>query len=468
MTMPPDENMPRDTAAEALVLGAFLLQPSLLDLLGEFLTPECFSSKRNTCIYDTMVWLQTQRKPIDAISVSSRLQDIGALHDAGGLPYITSLGNAPNDLSATEHHGRTVFDAYRLRKLIAMSSSVIEQAVARRNPPQEIIDCAESSLLKIVREAHVQVVESNKETIKRILREIHDAQSRARDGDELTGVSGIRTAFKSLDKLTSGLHGRQLTVLAARPGLGKTSIALQQAHAVAAQGIGVLFFSFEMSRDELIRRLLSVISGVSSDRMRGGGLSPRDWSLMTKAAQEISSIPLAIDDTPTLHVRAMRSRVMKQMDAYKKEGKSLGLVVVDYIQWVKPLPESIRSPLRDQIAATSKELKTMAKEERIPVVALAALNRQVEQSGKIRWPRFSDIRDCGNIESDADNILFIHRDAKVDQDKEVFEDNSDSLLILAKQRGGRGEGTVKLTFDGPTTSFRERDGDGYASSQEEE
>ena len=438
------------------MIGSCIIHPARIDEVVSFLAPEHFYSEAHRRIFEAIVSVCEKKAPVDVVTVATRLRETDRLAQVGGMPYLIDIMNVSPDVSRAETYGRTVFDLYRVRTLIETCQRVAADGYYGFGDPQDFIEQAEQSVTALARLAPKSVVETNLVAIKRVIQMIADAQKRAQEDGVGTGVSGIATGFPSYDKITAGQHGSLFTIIAARPGLGKTSLALQIAYNVAKQGFAVPFFSLEMSKDELLYRLLSQVSNVDSGLMRGGGMTRTHWTAITDAAKDIAALPLLIDDTASLNVRHIAARVRKHIESRKSGEPPVGLVVVDYVQFVAPVPELAKSFPKDQIAYSTKGLKNLAKETRLPVIALAALNRDVEKSGKVRRPRKSDIRDCGNIESDADVIAFLHRDAEVTKDGvEVYQENRPTELILDKQRAGVGTGTVNLIFDGPRTKFHD-------------
>lgn len=448
---------PHDLDAEAAVVASVVLDPAAIDAIP-FLEPEHFYSEAHRRIYEASLSLHRDGKPLDVVTIGTRLRDTGRIDQVGGLAYLTEVLNAVPDTQRSVHYASIVYEKWRVRTAVEACQRIAATGYGDYGDAQTFLEQAEAAIADIAKRSLASKVESNLDVLKGVIRGIQEAQNRARGADGYaTGVSGIPTGIRAYDQLTSGLHGRRLTVWAARPGLGKTSLLLQTALNAARGGIGVLLFSLEMPRDELMQRLLSMVGSISGDAMTGGSMTRQDWASATQAACEIAKLPIWIDDSPRLDVRQIRSRTVAQLEAASKLGTPLGVVGVDYLQWVAPVPELANRSEREQIGFTSKELKRLAKDLAIPVIALAALNRDVDKSGEVRWPKMSDIRDCGNIESDADVIAFLHRKARVIQDAEEVCDDGKTLMLIAKQRGGKGAGTVKLTFQGQYTRFMERD-----------
>jgi replicative DNA helicase len=448
---------PHDLNAEAAVAAAALIDDRTIDTVSGYLEPEHFYTEAHRRIYEACLALRRDRKPVDVVTVSSWLNERQRIAQVGGLAYLTELLNAVPTLSNVEHYAKVVFDTARIRTLIRVCQQAEAEAYGDYGDVQEFIKGVEDAVCDLALRGEPEKIERNLDVLKRIVAKVREADAKARDaGGASTGISGIATGLLEYDLLTAGLHSKQLTIIGARPGMGKTALAGQIADAVAERGIGVLFFSLEMSQEEILERSLSRIAEVDSGLMRGGGLDRADWTRLTGAAQKLATLPIWIDETPGINIQQVRARALKQLPEATRLKAPLGLIIIDYLQWLSPIPSMRDSLPRDQIAASSKGAKMLAKELGIPVIALAALNREVDKSGKVRWPKISDLRDCGNIESDADNIAFIHREARIEMENEVMEDDGKALIILAKQRGGKRCGTVPVWFDGQFYRFRDR------------
>jgi replicative DNA helicase len=361
-------------------------------------------------------------------------------------------------------YGRIIHEKFRIRQVILSCQRVVAQGYVDYGEAQQFIDSAEQSIYNIARTSSKQSTEKLLDVMKKAFKRLNDAMAR---GDRITGVP---TGFERFDRMTAGLHEGDLTIVAARPGMGKTSFVLNVAANVASPkgreladdpnqrwedaGVGAVVFSLEMPREQLANRMVCSEARVDVSKMRTGYLSPQDWSKLTQAASFLGGLPIWIDDSPgltLLELRAKVRRLQSEFDTRDDTGRKLrkiGLVVVDYLQLMKGRDGV--SSREQEISEISRGLKGLAKELEVPVIALSQLNRAVEtRSEKSKRPQISDLRESGAIEQDADNIVFIYRDEYYNQDS---TDKNIAELIIAKQRNGP-TGTVKVRFDRQWTRF---------------
>jgi replicative DNA helicase len=464
---------PHDLDAEAAVLSAILLERDALDKVLETLSPEHFYSEANRRIYEGAVELSAKGVPIDIVSVAGWLRDRDRLPQVGGSAYLAQLADAVPAVAHLETYARMVKEKWRIRQLIATCQRVAAEGYGDVGEVQAFIDEAEQSVYEIARTPEASSVQRIEPIIRSVFEQITEL---ARRGERITGVP---TGFERLDAKTAGLHDGELTIVAARPGMGKTSFVLNIAVNVASPrtiaeerpdldlledaaageareepGMGVAVFSLEMPREQLASRMVCSAGRVEVGKMRQGFLQDRDWNNLTQAASFLYRLPIWIDDTPSLGVLELRAKVRRLQAEYDRktaegEGtKRIGLVIIDYLQLMSG--SQYVSSREQEISEISRGLKQLAKELRVPVIALSQLNRAVETRGsKDKRPQLSDLRESGAIEQDADNIVFIYRDDYYEQDsvqKGVAE------LIIAKQRNGP-TGKVKVRFDAAYTRF---------------
>jgi len=414
---------PQNIEAEAALLSAILLDNSTLDDVVELLAPSDFYRTAHQKILACMIDLSESGEPIDLVTLTNILKDRGELDRIGGATHLSKLiDEVPMAVNA-EHYAKIVHDKATLRRLIEKGYAIIKNCYDQQENVAEIIDFAESCIFEV---SERKVKPSFFEVRELIDNGYDTLQSRQNS----KGVpTGLPTGFKGLDSLTCGLQNSDLIILAARPSMGKTAFALNVARNAAVESeVPVAIFSLEMSKEQLVLRLLNAESNVSSNRFRDGFLSREDWENIDRACNTFYNAPIYIDDSAdnsALTIRAKSRRL--------KMEKGLGLIIIDYLQLMKVARVSERRDL--EISEISKSLKGLAKELDIPVVALSQLNRQLERRDDKR-PRLSDLRESGSLEQDADVVAFIHREEvyKKKEDKLPYEGKAE--LIIAKQRNG--------------------------------
>ncbi len=455
---------PHDLEAEAAVLSACMLDPSAMDKITD-LKPEYFYSEAHRRIFEACFELKQSGHPVDVLQVQSWLKDRQRLAQVGGAGYLTEILDAAPVVANVGAYGRTIHEKFRIRQVILACQRVSAQGYVDYGEPQAFIDGAEQAIYNIARTSAKQSVEKLLDVMKKSFKRLNDAVAR---GDRITGVP---TGFDRYDKLTSGLHEGDLSIIAARPGMGKTSFVLNMAANVASPkgrevdgdpnqrweeaGVGVVVFSLEMPREQLANRMVCAEARVDVSKMRTGYLSPQDWSKLTQAASFLGNLPIWIDDSPGLSIIELRAKVRRlqaEFDTRDEEGrkiKKIGAVIIDYLQLMKGR-DGVASR-EQEISEISRGLKGLAKELEVPVIALSQLNRAVEtRSEKSKRPLISDLRESGAIEQDADNIVFIYRDDYYNREDSAEPNIAE--LIIAKQRNGP-TGTAKVRFDRQWTRF---------------
>ena len=458
---------PHDIEVEMSLLNAVMIDPQILDRVLEFLKAEHFYSEANRRIYEACVELKQSGRGIDSVQIKSWLRDRGRLAQVGGEPYIGQVLMAAPALTNAVEYGQKIYEKFRIRQLILACQRVAAQGYLDYGEAQQFIDEAEQKVYEIARVEGRSTVEKLKGVIVRAFKQLTEAANR---GSRITGIS---TGFNRYDRVTSGLHPGDLTIVAARPGMGKTSFVLNIATNVALPtrvemqddpneswnqpGRGVVVFSLEMPREQLANRLLCSEARVDVSAMRSGAINTNDWNKLTQAASRLSTSPIWIDDTPSLSLLELRAKVRRlqaEHNVYDEEGNlktGLGLVIIDYLQLMKGR-EGLTSR-EQEISEISRGLKGLAKELKLPVIALSQLNRSVEtRSEKGKRPQLSDLRESGAIEQDADNICFIYRDYYYNKDNEGSKDVAE--LIIAKQRNGPTD-TVHVRFESRYTRFED-------------
>ncbi len=427
---------PQNIDAEMSVLGALMLDKEAIFRIPGILQPVDFYKPTHQLIYKAMLDLAEKSEPIDVVSVKSRLKETKELETVGGMTYLTSLVNTVPTSSSVLHWAKIVQRKRIHRDLIAAASHISEIAYDEKGDVEKLLDEAEQKIFGIsqnsLQQAFLHVKEALEEAWQRI-EDVHSGEHKYR---------GIETGFVDLDKKLSGLQKSDLIVLAARPSLGKTALALEIARRIAKKGTPVGVFSIEMSKDQVIDRLLATEANVDMWKLRTGNLSDDDLGSIQKAMNDLSKAPIFIDDvsSPTvMQIRAMARRLQAQE-------KQLGLIVVDYLQLIRGSNEA--ESRVQEVSEISRALKALAKELNIPVLAISQLSRAVEMR-QDSIPKLSDLRESGSIEQDADVVMFIYRPdlAKKNMDKKNVAE-----IHIAKHRNGP-TGSIELGFDENTVSF---------------
>jgi replicative DNA helicase len=458
---------PNDLDAEAAVLSAVLLDSTSFDQVQEFLQPEHFYADANRRIFEAVLELENSGRPVDIVSVATFLRDRNRLEQIGGTPYLAQLADATPAVAHIVAHAQVVREKWRLRQLIATCQRFAAEGFGPPPDVQQFIDLAEQAIFDIARVKDGNNVEPVRDAVVRAFKILEEAERRG------GGITGIATGFTRLDRQCSGMHPGDLYIIAARPGMGKTSFVLNIALNVAAAkvesprpngeeyfeapveepGHGVLFCSLEMPKEQLAARLLASEAQVDMSNIRSGRMTREDWSKLTEAASRLARLPLWLDDTPALTLLDLRAKI-RRLQAEVTRGESatrargLGLIVIDYLQLMQGRRDA--GSREQEISELSRGLKQLSKEMRVPVIALSQLNRAVEtRTTKDKRPQLSDLRESGAIEQDADCIIFIYRDEYYFKDSEA---KGVAEIIVAKQRNGP-TGTVLTKFTSEFTRF---------------
>ncbi len=439
-----DKAPPQNIEAEKSLLGCLMIDPDAILKVIDFLLPRDFYKDQHKRIYSVMFEIFDRKDPIDVLSVSSKLKEKGQLEDIGGRSYLASLVNAVPTASHVNNYAKIVQQKRVLRELISAGHEIGELAFQEDKDVDELLDDAEKRIFNIAQGSLTQgfsiVKDSLEETWQRI--------------DELSkqkgGLRGIPTGFKALDNILAGFQKSDLIILAARPSLGKSALATNIAHNIASKyKIPTAIFSLEMSKDQIIDRLIATEADVDLWKLRTGKLSDEgsnnDFERIQKAMAVLSEAPIYIDDISAKNILQMRAMTRR---LYANKG--LGLVIVDYLQLMEHRNPNLS--LIQQVTENSRHLKGLAKEFNIPVLVLSQLSRAVEQRTP-QIPRLSDLRESGGIEQDADIVMFIHRE---DRYKENSERQGVADIMIAKHRNGP-VGKIELYFDETRVTFRDID-----------
>lgn len=459
---------PHDLDAEAAVLSACMLDRDALDRVLELIEPEHFYSDANKLIFEACRALSLEGTPIDVVSVAAWLRSREQIQRIGGPKYLARLVDATPAVANVGHHARVVKEKWRVRRVISVCHKYAALGYGDVGIPQEFIDLAEQELYDIARTPETSTVHPLKDVLTTAFKQISAAAER---GDQITGVP---TRYVDLDKKTAGLHRGDLMIVAARPGMGKTSFVLNLAVNVASPqsvivpgpghdgygeqeaerpGYGVAVFSLEMPKEQVAARMVCCEARVDLGKLRQGNLTQDDWAQLTSAASMLANLPVWIDDSPGLGILELRAKVRRLQAEYSRahgpDAPGLGCVVIDYLQLMQGRKNA--QSREQEISEISRGLKQLAKELSVPVIALSQLNRGVEtRSGKDKRPLLSDLRESGAIEQDADIIIFIYRDEYYNH--ETTTDHGIAELIVAKQRNGP-TGTVRVRFVSSCTRF---------------
>jgi len=429
---------PQNLEAEVSVLGGVLLDNEALNRVLEVMKEGDFYRESHRKIFSAILDLYEKSEPVDLITLTEALKKRDALEAVGGVEYLNSLVNSVPTAANISYYAKIVKEKAILRKLINRSTDIISQVYGVSGDVDDFLDQAERSIFEISEDRVRPSFYSLKDIIKSSFKTIE----RLYEKHQL--ITGVPTGFTKLDELTSGLQPSDLIIIAGRPSMGKTALALDiAAHAAVEGGTPSAIFSLEMAKEQLALRMLCSEAKVDAHRLRGGFLSESDWPKLTRAAGSLSEAPIFIDDTPGLSALEMRAKSRRL-----KAEHNLGLVVVDYLQLMRGRAHS--DTREQEISDISRSLKALAKELNVPVMALSQLNRRVEERGD-RRPQLSDLRESGAIEQDADVIIFLYRD-EVYNKSEDNPNKGKAEIIIGKQRNGPTD-KFELTFLDKFTCF---------------
>lgn len=433
---------PQSLEAEYSVLGGLMLEREAYDQVADLLTATDFYKPAHVSIYKAIMDLHGKAEPVDLVTVTNLLQARNELDIIGGPEYLLTLLDKVVSAANIDSHARIIREKSLLRRLIATSSGLIEKSYdSDYTDVQGLIDFAESEILKVGEQNNSAGLVGSMDIVKTAIEKIEELYKRKAD------VTGVPTGFTELDKMTSGLHGGELIIIAARPSMGKTAFSLNVASHMALRAKKtVAYFSVEMGKEAVMMRLLAAEAKINMGELRNGRIQDSSWPKLIQAAGTISEANLFIDDTAGISPFEIRARCRRL-----KATHGLDCIMIDYLQ-LMDLKQKVDSRER-AVAEISKGLKAIAKEMKIPIIALAQLNRGVEGRSD-RRPMLSDLRESGSIEQDADVIMMLYRDDyydKEDQDKAGHAE-----VIIGKQRNGP-TGTVKLHFDAKFNRFRDAD-----------
>lgn len=434
---------PQDLVAEQSVLGSIFISPDKLITVREFIEADDFYKYAHKVIFRAMITLSDRHDAIDATTVRNILDSQGDLQNIGGLSYIVELVNSVPTSANADYYAKIVAEKAMLRNIIKRLTDTVNEAYEGSLDSEEIIAGAEKALIDINEHSN----RSGFRTIASVLdQNFENLEIRAQ---QTSDVTGLPTGFRDLDRITTGLHPDQLIILAARPAVGKTAFVLNIAQNVGTkQNKAVAIFSLEMGAESLVDRMLAAEGMIDSHSLRTGQLTEQDWTNVMIAQGALAEAPIYIDDTPGIKITEIRARSRKL--AQEVDG-GLGLIVIDYLQLISGTRPENR---QQEVSEISRQLKILAKELRVPVIALSQLSRGVEQRQDKR-PVLSDIRESGSIEQDADIVAFLYRDdyyrKEGEEAEEAIEDNTVEVILEKNRAGARG--TVKLMFQKEYNKF---------------
>lgn len=436
---------PQAIDLEKVVLGALMIDGKGVDEVIDLLTPEVFYQKSHQYIFDAIDKLFKSGSPVDLLTVSAQLRKDEKSEAAGGDHYLVQLSQLVSSTAHIEFHARIIQQKFIQRSLIKLSTEIISDSYEESTDVFDLLDKAESKLYEVTQGNIRKSTESAMDLVKQAKQRIEDIANR-------DGLSGIPTGFTDLDRLTSGWQPSDLIIIAARPGMGKTAFTLSMARNVAVgSNIPVAFFSLEMSSVQLITRLISSETGLSSEKLRTGKLEPFEWEQLNVKVKDLERAPIFIDDTPSLSIFDLRAKCRRLASQH-----GIKLIMIDYLQLMTAQTGAKGGNREQEISTISRNLKALAKELSVPVIALSQLSRAVETRGGSKRPLLSDLRESGAIEQDADIVSFIYRPEYYNLEEWDDDDRSPTAnqaeFIVAKHRNGATD-AIRLKFLGQFGKF---------------
>ena len=433
---------PQNIDSEKALLGSIMLKPEILNDISIIITNNSFYVEKHRLIYRTMLELFAKNEPIDILSISSRMKEKNMLEQIGGRSYLAELVNLVPSAGGAKHYAKLVHKKSMMRNLINAADFISELGYNEAHELDEMLDKAEKKIYEVTESPTLNKFTEIKDSLEEAwerLDHLHKSKNELR---------GVRSGFRELDTMLAGFQKSDLIILAARPSMGKTALALDIARQTATKyNTPVGIFSLEMSSQQLVDRMLASESLVNAWKLRTGNLTTdSEFDQIRQALDKLSKAPIFIDDQPANNILKMRS-VARRL----KSERGIGLIIVDYLQLMSPTQSRGSDSMVQQVTEISRSLKTMARELEVPVIALSQLNRAVEQ--RRDRPRLSDLRDSGSIEQDADVVMFIHRDDKYNKDS--TKPNIAEILIEKHRNGPVGK--IELYFDEKKVTFHDID-----------
>ncbi|AQS54156.1 Replicative DNA helicase [Jeotgalibaca dankookensis] len=432
-----DRTPPQSIEAEQSVLGSIFLDPDTVVNVLEYLEPTDFYRKSHQIIFDAILSLYNRNEAVDVVTVTNELENKNQLENVGGLDYLGEVATFVPTSANVEYYAKIVEEKSILRNLIRSATSIVKQGYEESDQLATILDSAEQTILKVSERRNRSGFIRISDVVNTSLQNIELLSQQTGD------VTGIPTGYIALDKMTAGLQSEELIILAARPAVGKTAFALNIAQNVATKSDQVVaIFSLEMGAESLVNRMLCAEGNIDAGHLRTGQMSEEEWSNLIMAMATLGQSRIFIDDTPGIRIAEIRAKSRR----LKQEQGEIGLIVIDYLQLIEG---NSRESRQQEVSEISRQLKKLAKELKVPVLALSQLSRGVEQRQDKR-PVLSDIRESGSIEQDADIVAFLYRDdyyereGSEENEESEFENNIVEVIIEKNRSGARG--TVKLLF----------------------
>ncbi|MBE6074664.1 MAG: replicative DNA helicase [Selenomonas ruminantium] len=435
----PERVPPQNIEAEQAVLGAMLIKKEAIIAVQEILLPDDFYREAHRIVYEAMLELSGNDEAVDLVTLTEQLRKSEKLEKIGGLPFITQLANAVPTAANVTYHAKIVKEKAELRNLINAATEIAGAAYEDTDNVENIMDEAEKKILAVANRQNGGAFESMKSIVMRTFERINVLY------ESKGGLTGISSGFKDLDTLTAGLQKSDLILVAARPSMGKTAFTLNIASYVGLHGHSVAFFSLEMSKEQLMQRMLCSEGGIDASRLRTGQLDEGEWNHLVETADKLSRAPIYIDDTAGITVMDLRSKARRL-----KAEHGLDLIIIDYLQLMQGRPSKNSDNRQQEISEISRSLKALARELDVPVIALSQLSRSVE-SRQVKKPMLSDLRESGSLEQDADIVMFLYREDYYDKDT---ENKNITEIIVAKHRNGPVD-SISLFFQKEFTKFRD-------------
>lgn len=443
---------PQAKKLEEAVLGAIMLEKDALTVVLDILRADSFYADAHQAIYKAMKRLFEKSYPIDLLTVTEELKKSGELELVGGPYYLVELTNKVASAANIEYHARLISQKFIQRSLINTSSQIIKKAYEDTTDVFQLLDDAEQGLFAIAQQNMSRTIESMGSLASKAIKQLEELKNRE------DGLTGVPTGFTDLDRLTSGWQPSDLVILAARPGMGKTSLVLSMAKNAALDfKKGVAIFSLEMSALQLAQRIISMDAQVSGHKMRNGQLEEYEWQQLYTSIERIGDAPIFIDDTPGINIFELRAKCRRL-----KMQHDIQLVIIDYLQLMSGGGENQKGNREQEVSAISRALKGLAKELNVPVISLSQLSRAVEIRGGSKRPQLSDLRESGSIEQDADQVAFIYRPEYYDilEDEEGTSLKGIAEFIMAKNRHGKLD-TIRMKFTAEFARFSDLEETGF-------
>ncbi|MBI5243568.1 MAG: replicative DNA helicase [Elusimicrobia bacterium] len=454
---------PQALDAEMAVLGSMLIESDAVERAIEILDEGMFYKDAHRRVFQAIASLHQRRARADLVTVSEELRTLKGLGDVGGAQFLKELQDKVATAAHVEHYARIVQSKAILRELIKASTEIVQECHTEAQDIEELLDSAQARVLKVAQKQTTHRFAHAKDLAHAVIDEL-EKLSKHRDE-----VRGVPSGFAKLDLLTSGFQKGDLILLAARPSQGKTSLAMNiAAHAVlrAKTPVHTAFFSLEMSQRDIMTRLIASEAGINVFQVRTAHFPKDRWAQLTSAAWKISEAPLSIDDSSGLTALQVRARARRLAHELAQRGKRLGLIIIDYLQMMQGSAQASRESRQQAVADISRNLKQLARDLDVPVIALSQLNRRTEEKGRTDTkPQLSDLRESGALEQDADLVMMIYREGFYKRDDPALENKAE--LILAKHRNGP-TGTIPLIFRKELTRFENAETSSEEPKGEEE